>query len=161
MYIKIPFLGNLTKKMHSSLFTNLCKFYPQIHFKLVPVNDFRISSLFWFKDRLPTDLRSSIVYKFNCPSCQAGYIGSTVRAFKVRVDEHIGQSSRTGLPCRTPSHSAVRDHTEVCGVPVNSSDFEILDSCNNLDVRLLESLYIKSLNPQLNNMLSAAPLNIA
>ena len=161
IYVKIPYLGYLTKKIQSSLSKNLCKFYPQVDFKFIPTNDFRIASLFRFKDQLPTDLRSSIVYIFKCPSCQARYIGSTNRTFKVRVDEHIGQSSRTGLPCRTPSHSAVREHAEVCNSPVCKSSFEILATCNSLDIRILESLYIKSMNPELNNMLSASPLNIA
>ncbi|MPC30370.1 hypothetical protein E2C01_023632 [Portunus trituberculatus] len=63
-------------------------------------------------DCLPTELRSSIVYKFSCPSCQAGYSGSTIRVFKIRVDEHKGQSSRTGRRSHNPPHSAVRDHSE-------------------------------------------------
>ncbi|MPC40192.1 hypothetical protein E2C01_033748 [Portunus trituberculatus] len=44
------------------------------------------------EDRLPTELHSSIVYKFTCPSCQARYIESITRAFKVCVVEHKGQS---------------------------------------------------------------------
>ncbi|MPC52427.1 hypothetical protein E2C01_046296 [Portunus trituberculatus] len=43
--------------------------------------------------------------------CQAGYIGSTIRAF-IHVDEHKGQSSRTGRRSYNPPHSAVRDHSE-------------------------------------------------
>ncbi|MPC18006.1 hypothetical protein E2C01_010877 [Portunus trituberculatus] len=65
------------------------------------------------KDRLLTELCSSIVYKFTCPSCQAGYVESTTRAFKVRVNEHKGQSSRMGHRSHNPPHSAVRDHSEV------------------------------------------------
>ena len=147
--------------MQSSLSKNLCKFYPHVDFKFIPTNALRIASFFRFKDQLPIDLRSSIVYMFKCPSCQARYIGSTNRTFKVRVDEHIGQSSRTGLPCRTTSHSAVREHAKVCDVPVCKDNFEILATCNSADIRILESLYIKSMSPRLNNMLSASPLNIA
>ena len=71
VYVKIPYLGNLTRKIKSSLSKNLCKFYPQVDFKFIPTNDFRIVSFFRFKDQLPTDLRSSIVCTFKCPSCQA------------------------------------------------------------------------------------------
>ncbi|MPC19810.1 hypothetical protein E2C01_012738 [Portunus trituberculatus] len=64
-------------------------------------------------DHLLTELRSSNVYKFICPSCQAGYIGSTIRAFKAHVDEHKGQLSRMDHRSHNPPYSAVRDHSEV------------------------------------------------
>ena len=160
LYVKLPYLGQVTSKMINILTDNLRKFYPQVDFRFVPVNSFKISSYFNFKDRLPTDLRSSVIYKFTCPSCQAGYIGSTIRAFKVRTDEHLGQSSRTGRRLHSPPHSAVRDHTVLCNIIPSKQNFEIIDSSPNNDLRVLESLYIKTHKPQLNNALSAAPLNV-
>ena len=161
IYVKLPYLGQVTTKIRNVLTESFGKFYPQVDFRFVPVNPFKINSFFYFKDRLPSDLRSSVVYKFTCPSCQAGYIGSTLRALRFRTDEHLGQSSRTGRRLNTPPHSAVRDHSELCGVILSKSSFEVIDSCPNSNLRTLESLYIKTLKPQLNNSLSAVPLNIA
>ena len=159
MYVTIPYLGQASVKMVKRLNNDLSKFYPQINFRFIPVNPFKIGSYFNVKDRLPSELRSSIVYQFICPSCQAGYVGSTMRAFKTRVDEHTGHSSRTGQRLHSPPHSAVRDHTETCGVVLKFDHFKIIDSVQS-NLRVLESMYIKKLSPELNNTVSAAPLNI-
>lgn len=162
MYIRIPYIGHFTKNFQSSLCKSLSKFYPQINFRFIPINNYKISSLFRYKDQLPTTLRSSIVYKYTCPSCKAEYIGSSLRAFKTRVDEHLGQSSRTGLPLHTPPHSAAREHSEVCKSSLNFSHFQIIDCCTNtFDLRILESLHIKYNHPKLNHLMSSIPLNIA
>ena len=161
IYVKLPYLGQVSTKITDMLTDNMSKFYPQIDFRFIPVNSFKISSFFNFKDRLPSALRSSVVYKYTCPSCQAGYVGSSIRAFKVRSDEHLGQSSRTGRRMHSPPHSSVRDHAEQCNVIPSRQHFEILDSSSNKDLRLLESLYIKALKPRLNNTQSAVPLYVA
>ena len=161
LYLKIPYLGNLSHKIQMALSDSFSKFYPDKVFRFVPMNQFRISSLFHFKDRMPADLRSSIVYLFNCPSCQAGYVGSTVRSLRTRIAEHLGQSARTGRELQSPPHSAVREHCKSCKVSPNRDHFSILDTCPSDSIRILESLYIKKLNPLLNNTLSSFPLNIA
>ena len=55
-----------------------------------------ISNFFTFKDKIPSFLRSGIVYKFQCGSCNATYYGKTKRHFKVRMCEHLGISALTG-----------------------------------------------------------------
>ena len=160
LYFRLPYLGDLSSDMKNSLFTQLSYFYPQIDFKFVFVNNFKINTFFKFKDRLPNDLRSSVIYMFTCPSCQTGYIGSTVRAYKCRTDEHLGQSSRTGRPLLVPSHSVVREHLRSCNIRPKKDYFKIIDSCSGSDIRILESLYIKKFNPELNTAMSACPLHI-
>ena len=56
----------------------------------------KISNFFTFKDKIPSLLRSGIVYKFQCGSCNATYYGKTKRHFKVRMCEHLGISALTG-----------------------------------------------------------------
>ena len=153
-------IGSVSRNIEETLVKPLMKYYPQINFQLVHNNTFKINSYFKFKDVVPTTLRSSIIYCFTCPSCQAGYIGSSTRAFKVRVAEHMGQSSRTGRALHNPPHSSVREHSLKCKVQITTDHFEIIDSCNRSDLRILESMYIKTNKPALNNMLSATPLNI-
>ena len=42
-----------------------------------------ISNFFTFKDKIPSFLRSGIVYRFQCGSCNATYYGKTKRYFNV------------------------------------------------------------------------------
>ena len=58
-------------------------------------NQKNLSDVFHFKDRLPGDLVSWVVYKFQCGRCNASYYGETDRHLKVRSGEHIGISSLT------------------------------------------------------------------
>lgn len=160
IYISLPYLGEVSKKLQQQLKNGLTKFYPQLNFNFIHTNSFKISSFFHYKDRLPSELRSSVVYCFTCSSCRAEYIGSTSRAFKIRYDEHVGQSSRTGRPFQSPPHSAVRDHSSKCKRNLSQDDFKILDMCQPHNLRILESLHIASRKPSLNDMQSAAPLNI-
>ena len=159
IYVSLPYLGDLSEKIEAHLKKSLSKFFPQVDFQFVFVNNYRIKSFFRFKDQLPSSIMSSVVYKFNCPNCQVGYFGSTFRALKVRIDEHIGQSSRTGRPISNPSHSEIRDHSEICKFNLNPSHFNIVDSCSdNFSLRVLESLYIRKNKPVLNSLTSATPL---
>ena len=160
IYLRIPFLGDASKKLERCLCEKLSYFYPDKQFRFVATNSFCIRNFFRFKDVLPTTLRSSAVYNFTCPSCQAGYVGSTLRSLKSRVSEHLGQSARTGRPLHTTPFSAIRDHCLSCKVQPSSSHFRVLATCNRNNLRILESLYISKLKPSLNNMLSSYPLNI-
>ena len=106
--------------------------------------------------------RSSVVYKFNCSLCGTTYVGSTSRTLCLRTAEHKGISCRTGRPLTAPPHSAIRLHCEQAhDVPVKAENFSILDSTQNtVSLRILESLYIQKLKPELNDTNSAFPLNI-
>ena len=61
-----------------------------------------------------------------------------------RVAEHAGRSSRTGNILVHPSQSNIRLHVESkCDVDVTENSFKVLSSSpNNLDLRILESLFI-------------------
>jgi len=83
-------------------------------------------------------------------------VGSTVRAFETRVEEHAGWSFRTGNSLKVPSNSNIRDHCEKCNSAIVLDRFSILDSArSNTDVRILESLHIFKSKPALNDMQSA------
>ena len=162
MYIPLPFLGETTLKIESSLKKVLNNHFPQINFRLAHNNSFRIKSFFPFKDKLPETIRASIIYKFSCPNCQFGYIGSSTRSFKLRMDAHLGISSRTGLPLSNPEKSAIRDHTDnICKCRLEHKNFEIVDNISNEnELRILESIYIAKEKPQLNRDSTAVPLYI-
>lgn len=71
-----------------------------------------------------------------------GYSERTLRAFKVQMDNDVGQSTRTGNPKPT-HHSAMREHAEVCNNPVYKES--VLYSF----ITLLKSLYTKIFGLQL------------
>ena len=62
---------------------NCCKL--QIVFK----NKTRLGNNFHFKDQIPRDLTSSVVYEFRCRLCNESYYGECVRHLNVKIGEHI------------------------------------------------------------------------
>jgi hypothetical protein len=51
---------------------------------------FRLSNFFPFKDRIPCELRSHVVYLYKCQCCGALYVGQTRRHIHTRISEHMG-----------------------------------------------------------------------
>ena len=48
--------------------------------------------MFGFKDRVPYDLASGVVYEYKCGRCHSSYYGEAGSHLKVRSGEHIGIS---------------------------------------------------------------------
>lgn len=149
-------------KLRIDVLKLLSKYFTNDYFRLIPVNKFSIGSFFNHKDKLPLDMLSSVVYKFCCEHCSSGYVGMTSHNLYKRVAEHAGRSFRTGSNLSVPPHSAIRDHSNNCNIPINLNSFTILDSASNaIDLRILESLHIVQVKPSLNNTNSSFPLKIA
>ena len=64
--------------------------------------------------RLPYDLVSCVVYKFQCGRCNASYYGETDRHFKLRSGEHIAISPLTFKYVKPSVKSSTRDHLLFC-----------------------------------------------
>ena len=160
-FVSLPYFGTQSEKLKSELESLLGKFFLHIDFEIILINKFTIGSMFRFKDRLPDSMRSSIVYKFSSARCASENVGSTTRTLRTRVAEHAGRSSRTASLLAHPPHSSIRSHAEGCDVPVRDIHFSVLGTTSNdTDLRILESLFIHKLRPQLNDMQSAFPLRI-
>ena len=101
-YVNLPFYGYVSYNLRKYLNNLFVKTYPQCDFRFIFTNPNTVSRFFPFKDRIPDLLCSNIVYKFQCSSCNAGYIGSTCRNLKSRIFEHIGRSVRTGSVLSNP-----------------------------------------------------------
>ena len=56
-------------------------------------NKTRLGNNFHFKDQIPEDLTSVVVYKFQCGLFNESYYGECMRHLDVRIGEHIGISS--------------------------------------------------------------------
>jgi hypothetical protein len=112
-------------------------------------NTFKMKSLFKYKEALPDALHASVVYKFQCSSCNATYVGQTARHLHTRISEHLGVSSTTGQPIKT--NSTIFDHIYRTGHRVDPNNFSILCTARNrLDLPILEQYLIGRHKPNLN-----------
>ena len=160
-YLVLPYFGEQSSKLRKELTEFLTTVYPYFNPIFVLRNTFNIGSFFRFKDKIPKPCNSGVIYKYCCSSCGESYIGSTHVRLTTRVCQHKGISDRTGSMLLNPKPSSVREHAEGCGTGFSISDFNILrKSSVELDLRLLESLYIFKCKPSLNAKNSALPLNV-
>ena len=160
-YHKIPFINNYSCnfiKNNYVKFLSVC--YPQIDFKMVFTNNFKVQRLTKHKEKLPRFLESGIVYLFKCGDCNATYIGSSVKTLKSRASEHFAISSRTGNMLARPVASSIRDHLSTCKASIDFDQFSILDKQSDiLSLRISETIEIKSKKkPTLNSDGSALPM---
>ena len=160
-YASLPYVNN--DKFLVSLRKIICKYFFCLDPKLVLRNPRTISSIFKFKDTVPTLMRSLVIYKYTCPRCNLGtYLGSTKRMLKVRIDSHRGVSHRTGSDLNKKEFSNIREHAKRCKSRISYDNFEIIDqAADDTSLPILESLCIKQLVPSLNSSSSSAPLFIA
>ena len=126
VFVKIPYYGYATDRITSELSTFFYKHLPQLNINFICTNSLSIQSFFKHKERLPDPACSSIIYKFQCLSCNVQYLGSSRNQFLVRVGEHRGVSVRSNLPFQAPPFSVIRQHSQPAGHPQRIKDFKIL-----------------------------------
>ena len=137
--------------------------FPNYNFRFIFSITYTINSFFPSKDTIPTLLKSIIIYQYNCPTCMCRYIGETTRNLTYRITEHKGISARTCYRISNPPPSSIRTHVEQHKHdPISTDDFKNLKpAIFPSDSRILESLFIKHLNPSLNQQNTSYPLYIA
>ena len=75
-YFKLPYISNLSK---------LCKEFCKENFSIKLVcNSLKIKNYFSYKDPIPDNLKSFLVYKFTCASCSSSHIDEICRHFEAR-----------------------------------------------------------------------------
>ena len=129
-YFKLPYIGNLSHHGKNTLL-KLCKEVCKENFNIKLVfNSFKIKNYFSYKDPIPDDLKSFLVYKFTCVSCSSSYIGKTCRHFKTRIEEHIKKDNK--------SHNFKHLHsTTKCFDSYNPLSCKIIDKANSkFDLKL-------------------------
>ena len=163
-HFSIPSIGHQTESLKKDILRILNKYHKGKHFHLIFTNNFRIQSLFPFKDTLPIDMQANLVYEFSCTqgSTPVSYVGLTKKHFYERVAQHANRSSRTGKFLSTRCNSNIFDHSLSCSCKIDIGSFKILKKGgNDQELRILESLFIKRKNPVLNADLSSTQLYIA
>jgi hypothetical protein len=162
IYLNLPDIGYLNDKLKQDMQNVIEKYFYQIRPQFYFKNNFRIGTFFRIKESVEDARVTSYIYKYLCDCCQQSYLGSSSLQSFVRCSQHSGVSFRTGRPYTTLSKSAIRDHCNSCNHLFKLSNFSILaKSHDNRELRVLESLYILTDKPELNNDQSSVKLHIA
>ena len=89
-FIILPYLGTMSSNLKRKLRTCFENLLLQRNIKVILKSTNLLSSFFCFKDVIPKDLQSHIVYKFSSDNCNVTYYGKTERHLNVRSIEHLG-----------------------------------------------------------------------
>jgi hypothetical protein len=159
--IVLPYTGNHGIQIRQQLHKLFSSAFPQVQLRVIFTPICRLSNFFHFKDRIPLNLRSHVVYQFECQCCNALYLGKTCRHLHTRISEHCGISALTGNPLSCVSKSSISDHSREAGHPIEPSDFKIVTSANsNHNILIKESLLIAQTKPWLNYNVRSFPLTL-
>ena len=96
---------NLRKRLLKSVSKSL----PQYNVKVFQSKNW-LSSLFKFKDFIPSYLRSHLVYQFQCSNCNITYYGETEHYLKYSASENVTTAALIEKRVNNNKKSSVKDH---------------------------------------------------
>ena len=144
----------LKRILHRHIKNNI----PNCHLRVIFSAKRRLRNYFRFKDVIPKDVQSHLVYKIKCAKCNLCYYGLTERHFKVRAYDHLGISIFTGKPIKGVD-TAMKTHCRDENHHISTDSLSILArEENSFHLRIKESLLIKRDRPVLNNNVYSTPL---
>lgn len=116
-----------------------------------------VGSLFTkLKDNIPTMLKSNVIYKLTCNTCQNCYIGQTSQWVKNRIALHKSDIRKRQDRCALTNHiMANQEHN------IDMDNVEILATENNYDRRIfMEMVHINKSDNTINKKTDTNHLNI-
>ena len=163
--INLPFMGTDSLKLRTKLTKILKDYFPMCKIQVTFNSTCRISNFFKFKDKVPLNVRSLILYKFSCGGCNSTYLGKSKRHYLVRVFEHLGISLATGKNYtynpQNNNNTAVLNHIKCNNCAANLENFRIIGSArNDYKLCLKESLLIQLHKYDLNTSVKSMPLKL-
>jgi hypothetical protein len=159
----LPYFGEASVNLRKGLLKTFKQLLPLLNIRIVFSTPPGIGSLFKFKDKIPEDLRTNLVYEYKCPACSAGYVGSTTRHLRSRILEHQGISDRNGkrIDPNNTRNTAVGKHMRKEGHEPTAEAFKVLYSSKERRiVRVAESILIQRGKPKLNGALGSFTLRV-
>ena len=142
LLLVLPYLVSISLQTRTKLKKSLKKILNYCKLQIVFKNKTTLGNNFHFKDQIPKDLTSGVVYKFQCGLCNESYYGECMRHLNVRIGEHIGISPLSRKQVK-PKNSSVADHLLFCKHSASCDDFSILTRENKkFLLELKESLLI-------------------
>ena len=160
VYIKLPYLGLNSHKMTKDIKTVISKYYPQTQLNIALINSNTLDKMFPFKDKIPYLCCSCVIYKYQCDQCSSSYIGETQKQLKYRIFQHKGVSCRTGNRLTCPPNSNIRQHALDFDHSIKLENFKLVNKSNKYEIKIVESILIHKLGPNLNDRGSSFPLSI-
>ena len=152
--MKLPYIGDYSRTVQNKILTLCSKLCKNTNIKLVFTSK-KISSYFSSKDKMPSDLRARVVYKFSCAGCNACYVGQTTRYFDTRVHEHLHKQSQ---PSSVFKHLAANAQ---CKEACNTSCFEVIDTdTSSFRLEVKEAIHNEWLKPSINKQKQLLKLSI-
>ena len=156
--LTLPYLGKKSNELKTTIKKVIMENIPLCKFNIIFSSKRRIKNFFLFKDKVPVDLQSHLIYKIQCDKCNLIYYGLTERHSKVRFFDHMGLSILTGRNIKGVD-TAMKTHCREEKHSINKDSFSIIGrEENSFRLRMKESLLIKRDRPQLNNNLYSTPL---
>ena len=115
----------------------------------------KLAKAFHFKDCIPKELTSTVVYKFHCRLCNESHYVECLRQLNVRIGEYIGIIRKLSLGVS----DGVRDHLLLCNRSPSFERFSVLTKENRKFVlEFKESILKVRGKPSLNKSIRSTPL---
>ena len=149
------FLGKVSIQMKKKLQQIFRECGKGIRLRIVFKSPNRLRTGFSFKDPVPIDMDSFLLYKYTCDTCNCVYIGETTRHYLVRTSEHLRISILTGdgLSYNEKSATAVAQHSHIHNHPSGIENFQIMGHASSRYHSLLkEALLIQVVKPTIENI---------
>ena len=127
----LPYLGKASLDLKTKLRRTIERNLPFCKLNIIFRSKYRLNTLFHFKDSLEKKLRSGIIYRYRCSSCNVTYYGKTFRHFYTRAAENMGISNLTEKRLKNVKQSAISDHLLQCNCTINFDNFDILAAESN------------------------------
>ena len=116
----------------------------------------KVGDVFSLKSRIPSYLKSCVVYYFLCTGCSASYVGETARYLDTRIHEHFNKATS---PSNIFRHLR---NNQTCKRACTESCFKVIDSARSeYTLKVKEAMHIKWLNPTLNKQKKHITLTIS
>ena len=150
--VSISLQTRIKQKKSLKNILNCCKV------QIVSKNQTRLDKNFNFKDWVPKDLTSGVVYKIQNELCNESNYGECVRHLNISIGEHIGISLLIKKQFK-PKNNSAADHLLLCNHSASYDNFSMLTrEKKNILLKLKESLLIMRNEPSLNRNITLAPL---
>ena len=159
----LPYLGRETLSIKKRLKKLFSSQFNAFELKFVFKSGLKVGNFLNFKDILPIDVRSLVVYKYSCSHCNVTYIGKTKRHHLVRMCEHLGTSYKTGKQTKhnPETTTAVRDHIRSQNHSGDFNNFKIISYARtDFEALIKESLLVGLQKPVLNKQVKSFKLEL-
>ena len=102
IYFHLPYMGKTSFEIKRQLKTIISRFYPHIQIRFIFTLKLTVGSLFRFKDKIPSQLLTSVIYEYKCGQCTSSYIGLTGKQLKIRIFPTQGSFVQNGPATNIP-----------------------------------------------------------